>query len=112
MPVSMPQSHAPNSTVINFTPGDNTAWHLVTGFPGLPPGARYVAATVRSVATGGATDGSPFQVLYNQAAQPANGTAGKLISGSGQTETLPGALYNLYVKASVATDIIQVEVFF
>jgi len=102
----------PNYKLISFTPGDATHWYKVTGFPGLDPGMAYGSATIRSVAAGSLADGSPFQMLFNRSSVPADATVGKLVSGSGQTETMPGGLANCYVKLTAATDLIEIEVFY
>lgn len=99
--------HLPNSKIIRLTL-DGT-WQLVTGFPGLDPGMRYGAAEVRTAATGNVTDGSPFQYSLNQASAP---TTGKLVSGSGQTEVLPGGgAWNMYAKGT-NTDILIIELWY
>lgn len=106
MGASMIFNHAPNWKPIRLTMDGN--WQLVTGFPGLDPGARYQNATVRSAATGGVTDGSPFQFAMNQFVAP---STGKLVSGSGQTETLPGGGWNMYVKGT-NTDVLIIEMWY
>lgn len=99
-------NHAPNQKIVRLTL-DGT-FQLVTGFPGLDAGMRFLYATVRSVAAGNVTDGSPFQFSINQASAP---TTGKLVSGAGQTETIAGGAWNMYAKGT-NTDVLVVEIFY
>lgn len=99
-------NHAPNHKTVSFTL-DGT-WQLVTGFPGLDAGMRYQSATVRTAAVGGASDGSAFQFVLNRSTAPSQG---KLVSGSGQTETLPGGAWNMYAKGA-NTDVLLIEIYY
>lgn len=108
---NMPYAYTPTTKNVRVTPGDATAWHLVTGFPGLDPGMSMINSRVRSVAAGGAADGSAFQILTNQTATPADATIGNLISGGdAMGYVLPSGIYSLYVKLTAATDLIEVLV--
>lgn len=100
------QNFAPNWKNIQFTLPDGN-WNQVTTFPGFTDATRFQAATLRSVATGGVTDGSAFQFSLNQTVAP---TVGKLVSGSGQTETIPGAARSLWVKGT-SGDILNIEIY-
>lgn len=99
-------NYAPNQRSISFTL-DGT-WQLVTGFPGLDAGMRYQSATVRTVDSTAVANGSGFTFRLNLASAP---TTGKFVSGSGQTEVLPGGGVNMWVKGT-STDILQIEVYY
>lgn len=117
----------PNRTPrLQVTPGD-TNWHLVgkSGtlyatyaalvaandypWPGkpfdFPTGIPFL--DVRSIATGGATDGSPIDIITNDTATP--GTPEEFISGNGQHMIYDNdGVKCLWVKTSVPGDIVQI----
>ena len=79
-------------------------------FPNNDPGGFTELLTLRSVA--GTTDGSGFFYMVNLIAAPDTLTPalpGEFVSGSGQTITTRGQVYNLWIKKTVGTDTIQIS---
>ena len=122
-------TYFPNQRVFTVSPA-STNWTQVTSanctyagpgsvavasnFPGLDAGGRVGSAVIRSAdASTGVADGSAFQFLISPVSSPGASQRGKLVSGSGQTETLPGGLYaSFWVKMSSATDVLEIEMWF
>lgn len=116
-------SYKPNSAALNCTVG-STSWRVISSDGNAYASLAALAAanktpyaaqeagnfaevSVRSIATGGTTDGSGFEVEVNKSAAPTNGT---FCSGSGQTIVNPdGPIWNLWVKMSSATDILNMR---
>lgn len=86
--------------------GDKTFPGSVTDFPiGIPD------MIARSVASGGTTDGSPFQIMTNTVYTPT--AEDDLVSGSGQTLTYKDdCIKQVWVKKSAGTDIVVLTGFF
>ena len=117
---------APN-TLTRQVPTSGTGWFLV-GANGVGYATLAAAATAGTVPfpdksqvplvmetllrSEGAlsADGSAFYVQFNQAAAPSDTTAAHLISGGGQTLPLPGQFNNVWIKKTVAGDIVHVTV--
>lgn len=101
-------NHAPNQLVARVAPGDTTTW---TQLAFTPPGL-ISEGRIRSRSAAQA-DGSGFEFLLNQASAPAGATKGKRVSGSGQTEIIPGGFWNVWVRTTdAATDIVELEMFY
>jgi hypothetical protein len=91
-----------NPTVIQTTPGDLLP-HKVTGFPADNTNVGQYMVT--SVAGAGGS-GSGFWIWWNQSGVPSDTTKAWWVHGSGQVLVLGGGVSNVYVQASVATDLI------
>ena len=115
----------PNRVTKEITPGD-TAVHFVasdgsiyatlaalqaagkTAWPGLDPGCNQAGMLcVRSIAASGSADGSPFYYATNT--PTAVQTSMTYVSGSGQERQVSGTLWCVAIKATSATDIIELE---
>lgn len=122
--------YRPNRVRMQFSTND-TGWNLLatdgtgystyaallaagkTTYPGsvtdFPTGIPLMIA--RSVAAGGVTDGSPFQILTNSLATPT--AEDDLVSGSGQTIVYEDdSIKQVWVKKSAGTDIIILSGYF
>jgi hypothetical protein len=116
-------SYKPNSSALNCAVG-STSWRVISSdgnayasisallAAGKTPFAsqdagNFSEVSVRSIATGGTSDGSAFEVEINKASAPTNGA---FCSGSGQTIVNPdGPVWNLWAKMSVSTDILNIR---
>ena len=99
MGASMIYSYAPNRLAVDDTDG-TTAWHIVSGFPGLDPGMFCQSVTVEAVSSASAA-GSIFFVAWNTATTPTDATATLVPSG---VLTIPGDIHNLWIRKTDATD--------
>lgn len=96
----------PNQIEVQYAPG-NTNWNKVLDansntFPALPPGCTLQGISLRTVATGGTSSGSPFQVAFNQASAP---SFGYLVGGEdGADLVLPITVWNIWIKLTASTD--------
>lgn len=79
--------------------GNNPAW------PHLDPGAFLLSFLFRSESNANA-DGGAFYIAFNLASAPTDAVA-ELVSGSGQTLAVPGNVNNVWIRKTVATDLIN-----
>lgn len=114
-PNRLPVQFSASSTDWNILATDGTGYATYaallaankTTYPGTP--AQFPTGlpemSVRSAATGGLTDGSPFLIRTNGLDVPSESE--DLISGSGQTYVFKNdAIKQVWVKKTVGTDVI------
>lgn len=120
------ENYRPNRLAIQDSQND-TNWHILatdgtayttlalllaagkSPFPSLDPGV-YCHPVLKSLASGGTTDGSPFHFAWNKLTAPTDATSME-VSGNGQTWELPGMILNLlWLEKSVGSDLINVMV--
>lgn len=114
--------NAPGDTSIRILASDGSSYTTFAlleaagkePWPGLDTGMNLGKLSVRSIATGGATNGSPFNYVYNQT-QPSAISTMKFVSGGGQ-ERQSGSdsafvnhlmLWQLWFAMSVSTDMLE-----
>lgn len=74
----------------------------------MPNSEIYQWVRLRSIATGGTSDGSPF--LFGFGPTKPGDTTADLVSGSGQTVTFGNVGDFLWIRKTVSTDLIVVHV--
>lgn len=115
--------NAPGDTAIRILAADGSSYTTLalleaagkTPWPGLDPGMNMGKLSIRSIATGGTTDGSGFNYIINEI-KPSAISSMKRVSGGGQ-ERQSGStkafgndlqfVWQLWFAMSVSTDIIE-----
>lgn len=108
---SMGFTYAPNTITVKDAIAD-TSWHKIgvdgtaasasnLPWPNLDPGGFLQNLMFRS--ENAAADGGPFYIAFNLASAPAD-SAAEFVSGSGQTIVIPGNVWNVWVRKTVAGD--------
>jgi hypothetical protein len=117
------QENAPGDTSIRILASDGSSYTTLAlleaagkiPFPGLDPGMNLGKLSVRSIATGGTSDGSAFYYLISQT-QPSSTANMKYVSGGGQERQMGSdkslgnellMLWQLWFAMSVGTDIFE-----
>lgn len=132
-------AYAPNKLSVEDTTTTDTNWRVIATdgtayttlallaaankyvFPyGADPSHNYLSrgmfpqsVLIRSIASDGVSDGSPFYADWNDATAPTDGIASTFVSGSGQQIALPGGTYwNIWIRKTVPTDLIKITLFY
>lgn len=112
---SMGFVYAPNTVIVKDSVAATT-WHKVgidgtvvssasnPQWPNLDPGLFLQSLMFRS--ENAAADGSAFYIAFNLASAPVDAGA-ELVSASGQTIVVPGNVWNVWIRKTVAGDLVD-----